>query len=418
MRREARYMASVNIDRSRQKLLSDIASRFGTPVYVYDAQVLRRQLTALNRFDRIRFAQKACPNIHIQRVLRGEGAWVDCVSLGELERAFRAGFTRDEIVFTADILTEAAIDRLAATGVAVNAGSEDMIAQIGRRSRGHKLWLRVNPGFGHGHSQKVNTGGESSKHGIWHENVARALELVDAHGLDLVGFHMHIGSGTDLHHLQRVCDAMAALVERLGRDIRAVSGGGGLPVPYRRGDTELDVDAHFRCWDVARKRIEASVGHAIELEIEPGRFLVAQAGVLLAEVRATKQAGENHFTLVDAGFNDLVRPAMYGAHHEVSVIARGPEEAAQQRKTVIAGPLCESGDVFTQDGTGKVVPRDLPRAKVGDLLVFHDAGAYGASMSSNYNSRPLAPEVLIDGEEVRLIRRRQSMDELLALEDV
>jgi diaminopimelate decarboxylase len=406
------------MERPRQQLLLDIAARFGTPVYVYDAAVLRRQMAALARFDRVRFAQKACPNIHIQRLLRHEGALVDCVSLGELERALRAGFTTDEIVYTADILTEAALDRIVHTGVAVNAGSEDMVSQIGSRSRGHKIWLRVNPGFGHGHSKKVNTGGSSSKHGIWHDNLSEALQRVDAFGLDLVGLHMHIGSGTDLHHLERVCEAMAVEIERLGRDVRAVSGGGGLPVPYRPGEPELDVDAHFHCWDRARQRIAAALGHPVELEIEPGRFLVAQAGVLVAEVRATKSMGENHFTLVDAGFNDLVRPAMYGAHHEISVLSRRAQASEQRRPTVVAGPLCESGDVFTQDGAGNVLARDLPLAEVGDLLVFHDAGAYGASMASNYNSRPLAPEVLIDGDDVRLIRRRQTLDELIALEEL
>jgi diaminopimelate decarboxylase len=321
-------------------------------------------------------------------------------------------------VYTADILSEAAIDRIVQTGVALNVGSEDMLTQLGSRSRGRKIWLRVNPGFGHGHSQKVNTGGVSSKHGIWHDHLQAALARVDQFGLDLVGLHMHIGSGSDLHHLQQVCDAMAAEIERLGRDVRAVSGGGGLPVPYRAGDAELDVDAHFQCWDRARKRIEAKLGHAVELEIEPGRFLVAQAGLLLSEVRATKHVGENHFTLVDAGFNDLVRPAMYGAYHEISVIAQGATSPRPLRPTVVAGPLCESGDVFTQDGGGNVIPRNLPEAKVGDLLVFHDAGAYGASMASNYNSRPLVPEVLIDGTDVQLIRRRQTLDELIALEEM
>jgi diaminopimelate decarboxylase len=139
--------------------------------------------------------------------------------------------------------------------------------------------------------------------------------------------------------------------------------------------------------------------------------------VLLSEVRAIKDVGANHFTLVDAGFNDLMRPVLYGAHHEVSLISRAGSAADRRtRPSIIAGPLCESGDVFTQDSSGNVVPRDFPEARVGDLLVFADAGAYGASMSCNYNSRPLAPEVLVDGAEIRLIRRRQRMDELLALE--
>jgi diaminopimelate decarboxylase len=407
------------------ELLGEIARRHGTPVYVYDAAIVRRQLATLRPFDRVRYAQKACPNLHILRLLRSEGAFVDCVSLGELERALRAGFSphpeRHEIVFTADILTEEVLARVVETGVPVNAGSADMLTQLGERRRRHPVWLRVNPGFGQGHSKKTNTGGESSKHGIWHDTLPDALARIEAHELDLIGLHMHIGSGVDTEHLARVCDAMVQQVERVqaaGHDLRAVSAGGGLPVPYRKGDPELDAAEHFRLWNEARRRIERLLGHAVTLEIEPGRYLVAAAGVLVSEVRAVKDVGANHFTLVDAGFNDLVRPTMYGAYHELSLIPRtGPLSGRRARASIVAGPLCESGDVFTQDASGNVAPREFPEARVGDLLVFSDAGAYGASMGSNYNSRPLAPEVLVDGSEVRLIRRRQHMDELLALEE-
>jgi diaminopimelate decarboxylase len=404
-------------------LLASIAAQYGTPVYVYDGGVIRSQLDKLRRFDVVRFAQKACPNTHVQRLLRLAGARVDCVSLGELERALKAGFLPGkqpaEIVYTADLISEAALERVVELGVPLNTGSEDMLVQLGQRRAGHPVWLRINPGFGHGHSKKTNTGGDSSKHGIWFENVPAALELVRRYQLDLVGFHMHIGSGADVEHLARVCDAMVEQVRHAGHGLRAISGGGGLSIPYRPGEREVDVASYFELWDAARKRIEAQLGNPVQLELEPGRFLVAQSGLLLAEVRAEKQVGSNHFTFVDAGFNDLVRPAMYGAYHHISVLDLHGDVAARPRvSTVVAGPLCESGDVFTQDAEATVCPRELPKTQVGDLLVFHDAGAYGASMSSNYNSRPLIPEVLIDGDQVRLIRRRQTMGELLALEDV
>jgi diaminopimelate decarboxylase len=407
------------MEAARRELLLEIAERHGTPVYIYDAAVLRRQLESLKAFDRVRFAQKACANIHILRLLRSAGAFVDCVSPGELARAMAAGFRirSPEIVYTADILARSTLEQVLEAGVPINAGSEDMLTQIGDLRRGHPVWLRINPGFGHGHSKKTNTGGESSKHGIWHENLKVALERIDRFELDLVGLHMHIGSGADLGHLARVGDAMVQAVERLGRDIRAVSGGGGLSIPYREGEAPIDPAQHFAVWDSARRRIEAYLGHRVELEIEPGRYLAGPAGVLLAEVRATKSMGGNHFTLVDAGFNDLMRPSMYGAFHGISLLAKsGDEERRALRPTIVAGPICESGDVFTQDASGDVVPRSLPEARVGDVLVFHDAGAYGASMSSNYNSRPLVPEVLIDGERFRLIRRRQTIDDLLLLE--
>ncbi len=402
-------------------ILRKIAGDFGTPVYVYDAAVLRRQLARLKQFDHVRFAQKACSNIHVLRVLRDAGALVDCVSVGELERALQAGFEpgRDptQIVYTADVLTTEALERLVETQVPMNAGSIDMLEQLGARSAGHSVWLRMNPGFGSGHSRKTNTGGESSKHGIWHEQLSEALQVVDRFGLDLVGFHMHIGSGADMSHLERVCDAMVALVIDSERDVRAISGGGGLSIPYRAHESSIDPQAYFERWHAARQRLEAHLNHPVSLELEPGRYLAGPAGVLLSEVRATKSMGSNHFTLVDAGFNDLMRASMYGAYHEITLLP-GDDAPRAKRPTVVAGPLCESGDVFTQTSSGELDPRTLPEARVGDLLVFHDAGAYGASMSSNYNSRPLGPEVLIDGSDVRLIRRRQTVGDLLQLEMV
>ena len=201
-------------------------------------------------------------------------------------------------------------------------------------------------------------------------------------------------------------------------DLQAISAGGGLSIPYRDGEAVIDTAHYFGLWDAARKQAEGIVGHALGLEIEPGRFLVAESGLLLCEVRATKNAGSNHFVLVDAGFNELMRPAMYGSYHAMSLLAKDGQPRPS-RPTVVAGPLCESGDVFTQEDGGVVVPRELPQAQVGDLLVIHDTGAYGASMSSNYNSRPLIAELMVDGDDpasARLIRRRQTVEELLALE--
>ncbi len=403
--------------------LARIAREHGTPCYVYDAAVIRERIARLHAFDHVRYAQKASSNLHLLRLARAEGLWVDATSLGEIERALRAGFRPGpepaEIVYTADLLTEPVLERVAELRIPVNAGSEDMLSQLGRRSSRHPVWLRVNPGFGHGHSRKTNTGGEWSKHGIWHEQLGEALARIDAHQLELVGLHMHIGSGTDLEHLARVADAMATLVEKLGRDLRAISGGGGLPIPYRESDAPLDVPRFFEVWDEARRRIERHLGHPVSLEIEPGRYLVAESGFLLSEVRAVKPMGPNRFAILDAGFSDLARPVLYGSYHEASVLdASGRRADRPLQSTVLAGPLCESGDVFTQEAGGEIAPRALPAPEVGDLVVFHDAGAYGASMSSNYISRPLAPEVLIDGAETRLIRRRQTLDDLLSLEDV
>lgn len=402
--------------------LWSLADQFGTPLWVYDAATIRQRIAQVSNFETIRFAQKACSNIHILKLMREQGVKVDAVSRGEILRALAAGYTAggepSEIVFTADLFDAATLDCVVEHGVPVNAGSIDMLHQLGARSPGHAVWLRINPGFGHGHSNKTNTGGEHSKHGIWHTDLPAALAAVAQHGLKLVGLHMHIGSGVDYSHLQEVCGAMVNLVRTAyaaGHDLHAISAGGGLSIPYRSGDPVVDTQHYHGLWDAARQQAEAVVGHKLGLEIEPGRFLVAESGVLLGQVRATKNAGNNHFVLVDTGFNELMRPSMYGSYHAMSVLRRDGTLAAE-RPTVVAGPLCESGDVFTQGDGGVVLPRDLPAAQVGDLLVIHDTGAYGASMSSNYNSRPLIAEVLVDDGVAQLIRRRQTVEELLALE--
>lgn len=405
------------------RLLASLAKRYGTPLWVYDAALIRQRISQLRMFDTIRFAQKACSNIHLLRLVQAEGVVVDAVSNGEIVRALKAGFSAAHpdsgIIFTADVLDKETLATVVQRGIPVNAGSIDVIDVLGACAPGHSVWLRINPGFGHGHSKKTNTGGENSKHGIWYADLHAALERVRRYRLDLVGVHMHIGSGVDYDHLARVCDTMADLVIDMDHDVRAISAGGGLPIPYQTHQTYIDTSHYFGLWDAARRRIEAHVGHAVRIEVEPGRYLVAEAGLLLAEVLAVKGMGCNRFALVDAGFNDLVRPAMYGAYHGITLVASTGELVDRpMQDIVVAGPLCESGDVFTQIDGGIVTRRQLPSPRVSDLVVFHDVGAYGASMSSNYNSRPLSAEVLLDGSAARLIRRRQTIDELLSLEDV
>jgi len=386
-----RPLNQTDTDLNADNLLR-LPAEFGCPVWVYDAQIVREKIAALHQFDVVRFAQKACSNIHILRLMREQGVKVDSVSLGEIERALAAGFDPktdpDAIVFTADLIDDATLARVHELQIPVNAGSVDMLEQLGQVSPGHRVWLRVNPGFGHGHSQKTNTGGENSKHGIWYADMPAALEVLQRYNLKLVGIHMHIGSGVDYGHLEQVCGAMVRQVIDFGQDLEAISAGGGLSIPYREGEEAIDTDHYYGLWSAARDKVAAHVGHPVKLEIEPGRFLVAESGVLVAQVRSVKEMGSRHFVLIDAGFNDLMRPSMYGSYHHISALAADGRDLtdAPRIDTVVAGPLCESGDVFTQQEGGKVETRALPEVKPGDYLVLHDTGAYGASMSSNYSA--------------------------------
>jgi diaminopimelate decarboxylase len=401
----------------------ELVHQFGTPCFVYDAAAIQSRIEDLRAFDVIRYAQKACSNIAILDLVRRHGVLVDAVSAGELQRSFAAGYSATgdppPVVYTADIFDEEALELAVKRGVHVNVGSPDMIAQLGERAPGRAITLRINPGFGHGHSHKTNTGGDHSKHGIWHAQLAEMTALAARHGLQITGVHMHIGSGTDLEHLSQVCGAMERCARQIGPSITAISAGGGLPIAYRPGEQLVDLEAYFRLWDAVRKRLAEAFGHPVRLEIEPGRYLVAESGYLLSEIRAVKQTSTRTFYILDAGFNNLARPILYGSYHPMSVATdNGIALERPLQDVVVSGPLCESGDVFTQQEGGVVCTRPLPVARVGEWLVIERAGAYGFAMGSNYNSKPLAAEVLIVDKNPYLVRARQTFEDLIRGESI
>ena len=194
---------------------------------------------------------------------------------------------------------------------------------VRRRRTGAEITLRINPGFGHGHSQKTNTGGKQAKHGIWHAQIPECVALAAKHRLAVTGLHVHIGSGTDMEHLSHVCGALEKAAETVGPSVASISVGGGLPTVYRESDSYVDLAAYFALCDAARKRLQEKFGHPVRLEIEPGRYLVAESGYLLAEIRAVKRQDDNVFYLIDAGFNNLARPILYGAYHPMSIAPAG-----------------------------------------------------------------------------------------------
>ncbi|MFM9059318.1 MAG: diaminopimelate decarboxylase [Planctomycetaceae bacterium] len=413
--------------------VADLAAKFGTPLYVYDAETIRRRCRDLAARDTVRFAPKACSNLAVLDLVRREGVLVDAVSTGEIHRALAAGSAAHApagsagphdlppahpIVYTADIFDRDSLDAVVAHGIHVNCGSADMLEQLAARVPGASVTLRVNPGFGHGHSQKTNTGGEGSKHGIWHEEIPEVLRRVEWAGLSVSGLHMHIGSGTDLAHLAEVAGALERVALEIGRSLTTISAGGGLPVPYKPGEVHADLGGYFQLWDATRKKLEATFGHRIRLEIEPGRYLTAESGFVVTEVRAVKKQGGRKYVLVDAGFNTLARPVLYGSYHPMSLCPADARSVPEAEDVAVGGPLCESGDIFTQADGGFVATRSLPAAQVGDLLVIEIAGAYGFVMASNYNSKPLPAEVLVDGGQPRLVRARQTPTDLTRGETV
>jgi len=418
--------------------LEAIAARVGTPFYLYDAAILRAALGRLTAMASgpnlganliIRYAMKANSARAVLQIVREAGLWIDAVSGNEVLRAARAGFALGAsppvIMLTSDVYRDNSLDVILRHGVLPNVGSPGQIGQLLAAGYRGPIAMRANPGFGHGHVQSCDTGGPSSKHGIWHEDpiLADARKQADSAGLKIVALHAHIGTGPDPrefdHNARKLVDFFAGILP-IFPDVEAVNFGGGIPHPYRPGREPYDLDWLKPVLTDAVARFAAVCKRPIRVEIEPGRYPVAGMGILVSRVHDVKATQDNdkgkgnRFVMVDAGFCDLVRPAMYGAYHHISILGKGAGRAPEP--LVVAGPLCESGDVFTRDEHELLDPRLLPRPEPGDLLVLHDAGAYGAAMSSNYVSQGRVPQVLWDGGQATLVARRETVDDLVRAE--
>ncbi len=414
-------------------LLSSIAQKVGTPFWFYSAGTLRQRISEIKQVTsdgiQARFAMKSCPATKVLGEMHKAGIWIDAVSGNEMLRAMHAGHaggqTPPVILYTSDVFRDNALQVVLEKGILPNIGSPGMIGQLAAAGYKGDVSIRVNPGFGHGHVNSCDTGGPSSKHGVWLGDLAAVAKEVEAAGMRVVMLHAHIGSGPrfeELHeNLERLAREFAALLP-LFPALEGVSLGGGIPHNYRDAASQIPLEPLRQLFARCREILSTAAGRPVRVEIEPGRYFVASSCVLVtrvAEVKATQsnEKGEGAtFAMVDAGFVDLVRPAMYGSFHGIDVVPLDgkPRSSAP---IVVAGPLCESGDVFTRDDAELLVPRDLPVPAPGDLLVLRDAGAYGYAMSSNYNSIGRAPQVWMEPDgRIELISRRETLEDLLRAE--
>lgn len=412
--------------------LAELAEKVGTPFYLYDGETLRERLAEVARLTagphlQARYAMKANSARAVLERARDAGLWIDAVSGNEVLRAKRAGFAMGHeppvVMLTCDVFRDNGLQVVLEEGVLPNVGSPGQVRQLAEAGYRGPIAMRVNPGFGHGHVQACDTGGPSSKHGIWYEDLDPVLGMAADAGLRITGLHAHVGTGPQIRefdeNMERLSGVFAELLPRFP-DVEAVNFGGGIPYPYRPGAEPYQLSPYREFLLTAQGILSAHAGRPIRVEVEPGRYPVAGMALLVArvtDVKATRSndKGPGHtFVMVDAGFNDLVRPAMYGSYHEISVVGAGA--GREPEPLVVAGPLCESGDVFTRDEHELLEPRDLPRPDPGDLLVLHDAGAYGTAMSSNYVSLGRAAQVLWESGSATLISRRETLDDILSAE--
>jgi diaminopimelate decarboxylase len=391
---------------------TDIAAKFGTPVYVTDEDALRGNFRRINTAfqknmpTKIHYACKANTNLSLLRILQQEGSGIDAVSIGEVRLCLRAGFTADRILYTGVMVSDQEMQQVVDLGVPINVDSVNQLRRLAAMDSSHPISFRVNPGVGAGHHQHVVTGAKTTKFGVPKEQILDTYQEALSLGFKPFGIHAHIGAGVQetapfLQVTEVLVEIANNIRDRLGLALETIDIGGGIGIPYHLGENQMDVDA-----------LSSEVSNYVrnncyvrKLAIEPGRYLVADTTVLLTTVGDIKEHPEKMFAGVDAGFNTLIRPAFYGSYHHVAVANKFGARATFNYD--IVGPICETGDFIARD-------RMLPMIEIGDLVAVYDAGAYGFTMASNYNSRPLPAEVLVKDGQMNLIREAQTLDDLTA----
>ncbi len=388
--------------------VTEIAEEFGTPVYATDEQRLRENYRniygAFSKYmdTRINYACKANTNLAILRILEKEGSCIDAVSIGEVMSCIKAGFTPDRIMYTGVNVSNEELRAVTDLGVMINIDSVSELERLAKIRENLPVSFRITPGVGSGHSDKVITGAKGSKFGIPDKDVIKTYLRAKELGFQPKGVHAHIGSGGQSS--EPFMDALEVLIgitnelKENGIDLDFIDIGGGIGVPYHPNEEAMDVnELAMNLTDMILEDTDVKT-----IILEPGRYIVCDTTVLLTKCVDVKDAGTKKYVGVDAGFNTLIRPAMYDSYHHVALGNKFGK--ACTAKYDVVGPICESGDYLAHD-------RVLPDPEEGDIVVMYDAGAYGFSMSSNYNSRPLCREVLVNDGNAELIRDSERIDE-------
>ncbi|MEA3186790.1 MAG: diaminopimelate decarboxylase [Chthoniobacter sp.] len=395
-------------------------AQYGTPLYVYDERTLRRQAKKALAFPNafgltVRYAMKASPNAAILQTLSNAGLHVDASSGNECWRAMRAGIPAENISLSTQEFP-AGFAELHERGILFNACSLSQLARFGELFPGCELGIRFNPGIGSGGTVKTNVGGPSSSFGIWHEWLNDVQTIVKQAKLRVVRVHTHIGSGSDPAVWQRVARLSLEMVRDFP-DVTTLNLGGGFKVGRMDYEQTTDLQEIGEPVREAIETLHAETGRKLRLEIEPGTFLLANSGAIVATIQDIVHTGADgfHFLKLDTGMTEILRPSLYASQHPIIVLPR--RAPGRLMPYVLVGHCCESGDLLTPAPEHHEVlrTRELPEAEIGDLCVIEGAGAYCAAMpAKNYNSFPEAPEVLLrENGEFALIRRRQTLEQIV-----
>lgn len=401
-------MSKLFLDAAAARRLTEL---YGSPLYVYDEQVLRRRCREMKNLVTgvpfgVSYSAKANSNLALLRIVHEEGLEADAMSPGEIYLEQQAGFAPDQIFYIGNNVSADEMRYAVAHGVTVSVDSLAQLELYGRVNPGGEVAVRFNPGVGVGHHAKVVTGGKKTKFGVQAEFAPQVKEICARHRLRLVGVNQHLGSLflEPEQYLGGVRNFLTIAAQFEG--LRFIDLGGGFGVPYKPEEHRLDLGRLSAALNAEFQKFRAEYGADVRLKTEPGRYVVAECGVLLGTVQAVKENYGHTYIGTDIGMNVLMRPVLYDSWHEVTLLGREDEPATDAPVTVV-GNICESGDILARD-------RMLPAAKEGDILAVSNAGAYGYSMASGYNCRLRPAEVLrgADGH-YRLIRRRDTLEDLM-----
>ena len=389
-----------------------ITAQFGSPLYIYSERIIRARCREIAGFLPFKpfvpvYSCKANTNISLLKIVHEEGMHADAMSPGEILLLREAGFRSDEICYVGNNVDDAELLYALEAGVTTSVDSLAQLERFGRLNPGGRVAVRVNPGMGDGHHKKVVTGGADAKFGVYYTDMDRVKEIVKRCNLRLVGLNQHIGSNflTREVYLASV-HRLLSMAERFD-DLDFVDFGGGFGVPYQNGIGRLDLASLGRQMAEMLEEWTAAYGKRITVQCEPGRYIVCESGALFITVNSVKQNPGILFVGTDGGFNVLQRPVMYGAYHEIINSRLADADEMEKVPTSVCGNICESGDLLCEG-------RPLPRCSEDDVLVVLDAGAYGHSMSSNYNARLRPAEVLVTtGGDLRLVRERDTLEDIL-----
>ncbi|BDZ70096.1 diaminopimelate decarboxylase [Methanobacterium petrolearium] len=401
----------------------ELAKEYGTPLYVIDEMRVRDNYQRVHQaFSQeyadfqIFYAAKANTNLAVMKILEQEGSGIDAVSPGEIYTALLAGFDPDRILFTGNNVTTPELKYALDAGVRMNLDSVSMLERLVKLpgAEGTKISFRVNPMVGAGHHDHCITGGKLSKFGIMEHEAVEIYQKAQDLGFQPVGIHTHIGSGIlDPEPFKLAVEVLMDVAGRVHQDagvkFEFIDFGGGLGIPYTPEEPVLDIEQFAReIVALYRTKLQEYGIDNPTMCIEPGRYIVGDASYLLTRVNTVKQSYRK-FVGVDAGFNTLLRPTMYGSYHHIMVADK--PEATPTQNIDVAGNVCESGDLFARD-------RPVPEIKEGDVLSIMNAGAYAFSMASQYNSRPLPAEVIVMNGEADVIREKETYADLLSKQNV